>query len=445
MSSNSKENLEKRNAWKFTDTFIAQNILTSSLENLGRTRTLVTYIAIYFVIAFFYSPLFYLLGSKTAALITGSSIIPVLICLFIIKHYGLHLLVSNIFLVNITLLFVGNLSFLGGFISSGLFWFSVIPIVALSLMGKKSSYFWLLISSLLIVMFYILELNNYTFPNELLFEYGPFYSLTLVLGLVFLVFITTLHFYNAKEKAMTSLKNSEKNLIELNANKDKFFSIISHDLKSPFQGILGIIQFLESEYETLSEEEKRESINLINNSSIKVYSLIEGLLEWSRAQTGRLEFNPENIILNDLLEEVRDLLNQNAKSKNISILSKIEKGTVVLADPYMLSTVLRNLISNAIKFTFPKGEIEIFSGREKDFIKITVADNGIGMNEANKNKLFRIESHHTTAGTNNEIGTGVGLILCKELIEKHNGKIWVESELGVGSKFIFTLPIAKQT
>ena len=108
MSSNSKENLEKRDAWKLADTFIAQNILTSSPENLGRTRTLVTYIAIYFVIAFFYSPLFYLLGSKTAALITGSSIIPVLICLLIIKYYGLHLLVSNIFLVNITLLFVGN-------------------------------------------------------------------------------------------------------------------------------------------------------------------------------------------------------------------------------------------------------------------------------------------------------------------------------------------------
>ncbi len=181
-------------------------------------------------------------------------------------------------------------------------------------------------------------------------------------------------------------------------------------------------------------------VHLLRNSSTKVYELLEGLLEWAQTQTGLMEYKFESLDIYDKSIKIIDLLRTNAQNKNISLDNSVKENTVVFADEKATETVLRNLVANAIKFTKSGGEIKIETEERNDAILVSVTDNGIGMSEENRNKLFKIEVHHTTVGTSNETGTGVGLILCKELIEKHGGKIWVESELGKGSKFTFTLP-----
>ncbi|MBI9060316.1 MAG: PAS domain S-box protein [Labilibaculum sp.] len=241
----------------------------------------------------------------------------------------------------------------------------------------------------------------------------------------------------------TKLEQSEKDLMESNANKDKFFSIISHDLKCPFNGILGATEMLADDYDELTSEEAKEMIQVVRESSTKAYELLEGLLEWAQTQTGRMEYIFENIDIHKSSTKIIDLLKTNAQNKNIFLKNGVKENTIVFADKRATETVLRNLITNAIKFTKPDGIIKVEAEDRDNEIAISVTDSGIGMSEEDRNNLFKIEVHHTTVGTNNEAGTGVGLILCKELVEKHGGKIWVESELGVGSKFIFTLPSEK--
>ena len=246
-----------------------------------------------------------------------------------------------------------------------------------------------------------------------------------------------------KEKIMSQkevLQTTNQQLLESNKNKDKFFSIISHDLKSPFNSILGITEMLVSNYDELTSEDVKEMIHVLRNSSVKVFALLEGLLDWARTQTDRMKYEFKSIDLFDTSIKIIDLLQTSALNKNILLKNGVKENTLVFADEKATETVLRNLIANAIKFTQPDGIIKVESKRKQTEIAISVSDNGIGMSEEDTNKLFKIEVHHTTIGTNNETGTGVGLILCKELVEKQGGKIWVESELGKGSKFIFTLP-----
>jgi signal transduction histidine kinase len=237
------------------------------------------------------------------------------------------------------------------------------------------------------------------------------------------------------------LEESENNLREVNANKDKFFSIVAHDLKSPFVGLLGLTEMLETDYEDFSEAERREFIHSLYELSKNTFELLEGLLEWARAKQGRMPFNPEEFNLFHLTESLANLLMANAFKKEIIIKNSVDVNTLVFADKNMISTVLRNLLANAIKFTPKNGNILISSEIENDKIKLSVKDSGIGISENNQAKLFRIDVTHTTLGTNEEKGTGLGLILCKELIENHGTNIWVESELGKGSTFIFTLPL----
>ncbi|MBI9073674.1 MAG: PAS domain S-box protein [Melioribacteraceae bacterium] len=244
-------------------------------------------------------------------------------------------------------------------------------------------------------------------------------------------------------KMVKKLSEAKEELELINKNKDKFFSIISHDLKSPFGSILGITKMLVTDYDDLTSEEIKEMVHILQNSSTKVFDLLEGLLDWARTQTGGMEYEFKNIDLFESSIKAINLLKNNAQNKNIFIKNGIKENTLVYADAKATETVLRNLITNAIKFTKPDGIIKVEAESKKNEIAISVTDTGIGMSEEDKNKLFKIEVHHTTVGTNNEAGTGVGLILCKELVEKHGGKIWVESELGVGSKFIFTLPSEK--
>jgi PAS domain S-box-containing protein len=238
-----------------------------------------------------------------------------------------------------------------------------------------------------------------------------------------------------------ALKKSETRLRELNATKDKFFSIISHDLRSPFSSIIGFSDLLLEKVREKDYEMMEEYAEIIQSSSWRVMNLLINLIEWSNSQTGTIKFNPEYFEIVDLVNEVTALSNDTARHKAITITRELPDSQVVFADKEMISTVLRNLISNSIKYTNPEGEIIVSVKQEGEEISVSVQDNGIGIEKNALEKLFRIEESRSTKGTRKETGTGLGLLLCKEFIEKHGGRLSVESKPGVGSDFRFSLPV----
>jgi PAS domain S-box-containing protein len=240
---------------------------------------------------------------------------------------------------------------------------------------------------------------------------------------------------------ITELKEAEFALKELNATKDKLFSIIAHDLRSPFTGILGFSELLIENLNNFDDVETVAYLKIINSSAKSTLVLLDNLLSWAKTQTGQITFNPKKINLSSITSETIELSKTIAIGKHISI-SQIKPDDIeVYADKDMLKTVLRNLISNAIKFTKSGGKISVSVRKDESYVEIAVSDNGLGMNDETINKLFRIETNYTTTGTEDEKGSGLGLILCKDLVEKQGGKIGVESELGKGSIFKFTLPM----
>ena len=253
-------------------------------------------------------------------------------------------------------------------------------------------------------------------------------------------FVATWRDITERKKAEIKLQESEIRLNELVATKDKFFSIIAHDLKSPFNSIIGFSDLLVEQMQEKNYEGIEEYSAMIRDSSQRVMSLLMNLLEWSRSQTGRIAFNPEFIELTGLIVRETELLSDSARQKSIHFELKIPRNAPVIADKAMISTVLRNLISNAVKFSNPGGLVTISILQNPGELLISVADNGVGIKKKLFDKLFRIDENCTTAGTQNEKGTGLGLILCKEFIEKHGGKIWIESEEGKGSTVYFTVP-----
>ncbi len=243
-----------------------------------------------------------------------------------------------------------------------------------------------------------------------------------------------------RKHAEYNLRKSETSLRELNSTKDKFFSIIAHDLKSPFNGIMGFSELLMEGIRKKDFERIDKYAEIINTSSKHAMNLLSNLMEWSRSQTGRMEFNPEYIDAVILIQSVIDLIKTSAEQKLIRIVQQLPSSLILYADKAMLEAVLRNLISNAVKFTPKNGKVTIvLEENETDFL-LSVKDNGIGIEKHILKKLFRIDSSYSTVGTENEKGTGLGLILCKDFIDKHKGKIWVESEPGFGSIFYFSLP-----
>jgi signal transduction histidine kinase len=227
----------------------------------------------------------------------------------------------------------------------------------------------------------------------------------------------------------------------LNATKDRFFSIIAHDLKNPFITILGFTDLLYSDYNELSDDERLSFILEMKKSAELSFNLLQNLLQWSRSQTGRIEFNPKKLGLLKIIDENFLILNNSAEQKQIQLFNQVISTIQVTADEDMLNTVFRNLLTNAIKFSNKGGIISVRASAIENFAEIYVSDCGVGMDQKAIDNLFRLEITRSTAGTENETGTGLGLILCKEFIEKNGGTIRVESEVGKGSKFIFTLPI----
>ena len=244
----------------------------------------------------------------------------------------------------------------------------------------------------------------------------------------------------ARVRTHLKLKHTQQELEAANAAKDKFFSIIAHDLRSPFTALVGVSQYLVKGIDNLEPEIIREFLEGIYNSSKNAFNLLENLLEWSRVQTKGLPLAPEPLNLACIVRENLSLLQMNSEKKQITIINELNEEEPAFADENSIHTVVRNLLSNAIKFTPQKGKVKISIRRHGGIVELSFQDTGVGMGPEQVEGLFRIDVRHSSSGTDEEKGSGLGLILCKEFIEKNNGTIEVQSRPGEGSLFTITLP-----
>ncbi|MCW7481326.1 sensor histidine kinase [Leptospira kanakyensis] len=244
-----------------------------------------------------------------------------------------------------------------------------------------------------------------------------------------------------KNKAIEALHNSEKLLSESNRTKDIFFSIIAHDLRNPLGAFKQLTELLYEDFDSHSNAEKKDTIFEIQNSASMLYGLLEQLLDWARTQTGNMPFRPKQINLLSLVTKIVDQVESLIKKKSIRITLDIPSALAyVYADSEMIQAVLRNLITNSIKFTNENGEIKIIAKQDEDGVRVECHDNGIGMDSSDLEKLFRVDAQVTSIGLEGEKGTGLGLILCNEFIKLHGGEIWATSEKGKGTIVSFRLP-----
>jgi signal transduction histidine kinase len=243
--------------------------------------------------------------------------------------------------------------------------------------------------------------------------------------------------------ANKKLTISEKNLKVMNATKDKFFSIISHDLKNPFASLLSISESMNDNYDSFDDEEKKICVQKFHNSAKYIYHLLENLLTWSRTQKGNIQFEPVQFNLSKLLNENYNLYKLAAQDKNIKLLSNFQENCIVYGDREMINSVIRNLLNNALKFTPSGKSVEMGAHEKVNETEIYIKDEGVGITNEDLQKLFRIDLKVKTLGTNGEMGTGLGLIICKEFIDKNKGEIKVTSNPGEGSIFSFSVPKSK--
>lgn len=265
--------------------------------------------------------------------------------------------------------------------------------------------------------------------------------LILICGIIIslLLFFLSMMQINANVRTR-EIQHLNDKLEKLNNDKDRFIAVLSHDLKSPFTSILGFLDFLTEDIHRFTINEIKQHTNIINDAAKNFYNLLEDLLMWTRAHSGNIPFNPKTLRLKDIYDNVMEIVHTAAESKYISVIYTGKEDVNIYADPDMLKAVLRNLISNSIKFTKPGGTIKISTEDNNGSTTVTVADTGVGIKPDRLEKLFDFSMIQSTSGTSNEKGSGLGLILCKEFIEKHGGKIEVSSEYGIGSEFRFTLP-----
>jgi signal transduction histidine kinase len=239
--------------------------------------------------------------------------------------------------------------------------------------------------------------------------------------------------------AIRRIKTDNK-LRELIATKDKFFSIMAHDLKNPLSIFAVTTQTLHKEVDVLDKEELKEYLDHLKDNAKSIYDLLENLLTWSRTQRKKITFQPEIIELNFIIKNNIDLFSSTARAKNIELIAPRSEAWTVYSDSNLINTILRNLVNNALKFTPEGGKVEILVESEPNYWVMKVSDNGIGMDSETIENLFKVEVNTSKLGTNNEGGTGLGLIVCKEFADIIGGDIWVESELGKGSTFSFSIP-----
>jgi len=246
------------------------------------------------------------------------------------------------------------------------------------------------------------------------------------------------------ESTLNQLNKANSDLIELNSTKDKFFSIIAHDLRNPFNALLNYSELLVRNAPKYTPEKIQFFASEILNTSKQTYSLLENLLEWASLQKGDIQANPVILKPSEIINDLVFLCNEDAKNKNIVLQTFVNNNDFVFADIQMLKSILRNLITNAIKFTHKQGIVKIITQIEEKEMLFIVSDNGTGIDEKHLAKIFNLDCKLSKSGTANEKGTGLGLILCKEFVEKNNGKIWVDSILGKGTEFKFTIPLLNE-
>lgn len=249
---------------------------------------------------------------------------------------------------------------------------------------------------------------------------------------------------------ITLQKQHEKEIIQktielekLNAGKDFFMSLLAHDLKSPFTSILGFLELLTQNLYQYDMAEIEKQLSMVKESAYSTYNLLDNILVWAMSQSGKFPFEPAKLNLKWYCEEVIEMVKSNGNIKDISILNNVDENVSVFADPNMLSTILRNLVSNGIKFTRNGGKITIHSEETDLDIVISISDNGIGIDPEKLATLFDHSQIYSKKGTANELGTGFGLMICKDFVEHHGGRIWAESNLNEGSIFKFSLPKRK--
>jgi signal transduction histidine kinase len=259
--------------------------------------------------------------------------------------------------------------------------------------------------------------------------------------LILLVLFIVVRSHISLKKLSQRLEKSESELLKANADKDRFFTIIAHDLKSPFSAFLGTTDLLVDNFDNMSSNSIKKLLAALKDSSSNLYALLESLLQWAQVQTGTMTYQFQKSDVFEIATSVTNLLAANAKQKKIILTQNIQPNTLIYADEKTVATILRNLVSNAIKYTKPGGNIMVEAVKKETQIEISVSDNGIGMENKISGKLFDITEKTSRQGTDNESGTGLGLILCKEFVEKNKGQIWVQSEPGKGSKFTFSLPV----
>lgn len=270
-------------------------------------------------------------------------------------------------------------------------------------------------------------------PKMNIFSINPIQSITFLVLFLMMIVSGTGYLLLLQEE-------NEIHIKKLLADKNKFFSIIAHDLKGPFTGISGLSEVLLDKNNGLNPEQIDELHQMIYNSSKKAHSLLENLLTWAQSQTGRTKFNPKELKADSIINETLELLSGMADNKKIKLMAETEKAQKIFADENMLSTVIRNLVSNAIKFTHTDGTVKVSVKKTDTDFLFSVKDNGVGIPPEKTANLFEIKNKNSTLGTNNETGTGLGLMLCQRFVKKHGGRIWVESEMGKGSDFKFTIP-----
>ncbi len=255
--------------------------------------------------------------------------------------------------------------------------------------------------------------------------------------------IVSRHITERKE-AEERMRQQKEELDELNATKDKFFSILAHDLKNPFASLYSLSQVIDKDYHNLEEEEKLLALKRIHHSAELIFNLLENLLTWSKSQSGRIEYTPTKFDLSTLIRENINLHSTPAEKKGIHMGTNLSGICTAYADRQMINTVLRNLVNNAVKFTDSGKKVELNVREEGDFLEVEVKDQGVGISPENLKKLFRIDVKYKTTGTSGEKGTGLGLILCQEFVQKNKGTIWCKSKPGLGTSFYFTIPREKQ-
>lgn len=267
--------------------------------------------------------------------------------------------------------------------------------------------------------------------------------LVIITGLVVLLMGVTFYLLYKEKKLASELKNKTRELSEMNASKDKFFSIIAHDLKNPFNVLVSYTSILKTDLDMFTPEQLKQIISDLNKASENGFNLLQNLLLWTRSQTNRIHILKSNFILKKVFTEVKELADLNMLDKEQRMTMDIDPTLMVYADKDMISAVLRNLVFNAIKFSAKGSEIYLRANRAGSEVRVDVIDSGVGIPDENLKRLFTIDKSATTQGTEGEMGTGLGLVLCKEFIEKNDGKIWVESKEGKGSVFSFIIPVGK--